>query len=800
MLRLTGIEPGQFFPLITNCPLCRSASKLEVRTPFFLVCRGCWFTGDVIQFLAVHRKATVELTVQDLVKRGLLDMSPAELGTYYDTNKLQAQMKGLWLKQSDFLRHHGDTAALYAALAGIKSRPTHQQLCALLPHVCYLQREQLQIMGFEPPEHSIETWNWWSRYSALAVPCWDGGNINGFWLLTTKGSNYLGIDEHQAAGTAFGLVASTQDEQVVVVDQLETAIKYSLWSSIETGRVWPFVCNYGLRDRTENYRAKRVVYWSTVSSTRHYLRSLPIPGTQILLVDDVQLMDSERLPLDGSFGSFTVHLRTAMPAHQACSQHLLTADEDEVRSALAATPVDPANRAQILAYVQGDDQRRLTNFFGDGKIEQTISWNGRTIVDTPQGWLCKGEVISSIKFYIEQIRPYGSDGDAKAIGTIVFTDRRGERHVLSFDEKLAKLRKNTAGWLQDMAVSATGQLPYVDSKWKGRLLEIAQQFHLPTPIMGQQLYGWDGQRLRMPYFVVDDKMIIASQTLVEGPLLPVPAPLSPAEWGAMKNPGFCRIVLALLGNLLRTRQGRPGMGLMLTNEPHVLTRIAKALGAEVLANPTVDTVEVHAHDPLPLFTEWSPLRLRQLFEMKGLKNCMISVDKHTDKLAMITPDWLHLRVGDTLDYSALRVIFLLLPDFLRSGSVDIDAEDFYRNIAQFIGDTVLKECAGHRLAQAAIDLDQYFSSRNSTSGSRVVDLMFYGIDRGDFQPIDHYDAIEVKHQDFSRTLASTSVVIPSIGELTTMLQDARFLVKDSSTSWFISKMSWNVLKSLSAVR
>ncbi len=773
---------------------------MEIRSPFYIVCRGCWFTGDIIQLLAKHRRASLLATTDDLVKRGLLDMSPTEFSTYHDNSKFQAQLKDVWQEQVEFLRDHGDTGSLYGMLAKINGRPSHQQLCGLLPHVCYLQREQLQEIGFEPPDHAKETWTWWGRYSALAVPCWDGALINGFWLLTTKGSQYLGVTDRQATGTAFALASSFQDEHVVVVDQLETAIRYSLWSSIETGRVWPIVCNYGLRDRTENYRARRVIYWSETGASRHYLRALTVPSAQILLTEEALMAKPDDLPFDGSFGQFRLYLRSAMPAHQACARHLLMTEAEVARSALVSTPIDPADRAKILAYVQGDDQRLLTNLFSDDNTEQTISWNGRVITDTPQGWTCKGEIISQVKFYIEQIRPHGQAGEAQAVGTIVFSSRQGERHVLGFSEKLSTLQRNTAAWLQGKIVTAAGALPYIDGKWKTRLLEIAQQFHLPTPIMSNRLYGWDAGVLRMPYFTVDDKQITASQTLVEGPLLPVPAPLSPAEWGAAANAGFCRIVLALLGNMLRTRQGRPGMGLMLMNEPHVLTRIAKALGSDVLANPTAETLEIRAQDPLPLFTEWSPSRMRQLFEISGPKNCMISVDRHTDKLSTITPDWLHLRIGDVLDYQALRLVFLLLPELLRSGSLDVEVEDFYRNIAQLIRDTIQRECPNHRLTQAAIDLDQYFSCRNSTSGSRIVDLMFYGIERGDIKPVDHPDSIEIRHNEFSQTLAGTAVPMPSIADLTVMLQDARFLVKEGAVSWHISRMAWNMLKSLSAAR
>jgi len=643
---------------------------------------------------------------------------------------------------------------------------------------------------------SRQTWTWWGKHAALAIPAWDGPAISGFFLLTTKGTRYLQLTNSPSA-VGFGLVAPVGADWQVVVDQIEAAVSLVLWGRTETGRILPFVCPTGLADKPDNLRARRLVYWTPTGALRHYLRAVQMSGAQVLPHNEVQIHGG--LPCDARFDRFIQYVRSAIPAHEAAARQLLDTPIDDARAVLAVQQLDPADKSRMLAYVQGEDARALHTLLSDTAVDRSISWSGQVITDTPSGWICRGQVISAVKLYIEQIRPYGDEGEALATGTLVFVDRLGARQVLSFAEQLSNLRKNVGDWLQRKVIATAGQLPFIDARWKNKLLEIAQQFHEPVAVMANKQYGWDGKQLRMPYFVVGDQLHAAT-LVVDGPLLPLPSALTVVENDAFKSDAFCRLYLALVGNLMRTQMGRAGLGLLLTNEQHVVARLANAMGAEVLACPSGDLLDVHALDPLPLFTEWTPTRLRELFSRSGPKNVVVSVDKYTARLASVRPDWLHVRVGDVLDYQALRSIFLVLPRLVRADLPKPEAEDFYRRLAVLLADQLRADCPTNRLTQVAFELDQYYVCRNNSAGTRLVELMIHCVMEDQIKVVELPEYVELRFSAFRQATASPIVIMPTITEITDALRESRCLINVTDRAWHISRSSWDIMRSLAGVR
>ncbi len=751
--------------------------------------------GDLPQLLAATRKRSLPDTVLDLTRQGAFSATENELRDYYEVSKDQADLRKAWLDGVEFMRDHPDAGSLFAALSAIGNRPSYQQLHELAPHVCYLRREDLEDLPL--PDSSKDTWRWWAQYSALAIPAWDGPLLAGFWLLTTKGTRYLQMISTPES-MAFGLVSAVGDDWTMVVDQIEVAVQLAIWGQADTGLTQPFLCPHGLRDKPDNIRSRRLVYWTRTGRIQHYLRAVQTPGAQILPHHDLPA-GPDGLPCNGRFSQFTRYIRSARPAHDAAARQLLDIPADEARAALVTQQIDPADRSRMLAYVQGEDARTLNILLSDVTVDRTISWSGHVISDTPQGWVCKGQMVSQVKLYIEQIRPWGDQGEAQATGTLVFVDRLGQRQVMSFTEQLSVLRKNTAEWLQRKVIAQAGKVPFIDSRWKSRILEIAQQFHEPTPVMANKHYGWDGQILHMPYFTVAEQ-ITASSAVVDGPMLPLPSPLSPAEGESFRSLAFCRTYLALVGNLVRTQSGRPGLGLLLVNEQHVVARLASALGAEIVACPSGDLMDIHAQDPLPLFTEWTSSRLRELFARGGPKNVVVSVDRHTARLAAVRPEWLHLRIGDVLDYQALRGVFLILPRLMRHILPKPETEDFYRQLAALLAEHLQLDYPFNRLQQVAFELDQYYVCRNNSAGTRLVELMIYGVTEGVITVAEHQDYAEVQFADFRRATVSTTITMPPIEQITEALRESRCLIEVTDSAWRIGRSTWDIMRSLAGVR
>lgn len=805
---MLGVDDVRLYPVAVDCPLCGNPGKLELRSPTNVTCRACHFTGDVVELLARKREEPLEQTVDDLESRSLLDFTTTSRERYLSESEFQQRLK------SGFIELCGESqrAKPPASVAGILDRlncgGSTRVFGRLMPHAFPLHRQTLdEILGdYKLPKTAKPALTWWRKYMSIAIPAWEGADIIGLFLLTTNGSHYLPLFERMNTGAAFAKVPSFIDPAVVVMDNIEQALRLTIWSMIEGHEATGFTVPYGVRDAVEYFRSGRTVFWSPSGDVKHALRAMGTPDARVLTEVETGAFHTEReYPCGNSFGRFQRALEEALPAHQAVAYQLAQMKVPAARAVLAGHTIDIVDRAKIMAYLQGEDAKHVGRLFEDVIRDETVTWNGYVVTDTPEGWISKGKLVTSAKLVVEKIRPLGRKGEALTEGHILYQTPSGDRVTIRFREKLSVLRRNTADWLQRKVVADTGYVPYIDAGWSKRLFEIAQQFHLPTPVLQEQSYGWTENGLAFPNFTVTPRGLRGNRSMIDGPALPLPSPLSPAEWDAFKVHGFCRLALALTGNILRTKYDRPGMGLMLTNEPHVIQRLSSALGCGVAASPDREKIEEAALKPLPLFTEWTTPRLRDMFlATQGHRNIVLSVDGHTARLSTLNAEWLQLRVGPGVDYQALRGIFYLLPKLL-TRNLDLDADTFYRDLATAMDEQVAEHCVS-KLGMAAVDLDQYYSYRSGTAASRIMELIFWGIDRGDIEPEYFPTGVFVAEEQFVAATANPVVQIPPFTDLTSKLREASFLQDREIThntrrvgGWFIPKMVWDLNASLMQV-
>lgn len=783
-MTLLGLSPERLLPTAFDCPVCKAPSKLEIRNTEHLHCCGCHFAGNLVELYAAVHDIKVEEAIDTLYNDRLIDSDNIpELKVEFG---YQGRLKAYVREQADYMKK-GTPPAVNGILSKLGCRRHERTIQQLLPHICVLTKSHFMEAGFidrETQKSIRPVLKWWGRYTALAIPAWQGTVIVGFWLLTNKGFNYLPVSARAAVGNGFAMVPSISDPTVFVVSDPTVALRYTIWSMLDAGRPTAFVVPHGLRDTAYHYRARRTVFWSPNNDPRWYLRALKSPTAQVLDADVMGPFDTEnKYPCRGSFQQFLVKAKESKCAYEATAKRLLSLKLSEARDALIGMRLEPNDQSQVLAYASGADAERLANIFEESIPDRSVIWGNTTITDTPQGWMCKERIISSAKLHLEQIRPQGNSGDAIVVGSVVY-NRRSYR----FRESLDKM-KNTGEWIQRFVVSKCGQIPYVETRWKMKLIEIAQQFHQPEAIMGSQQYGWDELKLRMPFFAVDaEGGVYPVQNTVDGPQMKLPPPLSDAEQEAFQSAPFCRLFLALLGNLVRTANGQPGAGIMLSGEHHIVDRVASVFGADVVSNPMRREIRECSHDPLPMFVHWDDHTMRRLIEMHGFKNVLISVDAHTSQLCCINPDWIRLEVGGAIDYQALRYVFLCLPAVLRT-SVEIDKDTFYRDLA----DCVSAEFgAKNALLTGAMDLDTHSVYRPATAASRIMELIFYGMEKGEIEPRIHDAYVSIYFKEFEPAVSSPIISVPSIAELTRRLEDADFLVYHNLHKWDIARAAWDM--------
>lgn len=772
-----GLGGERLVPNIVDCPLCGSSGKLELRTQHHIQCRSCGFIGDILHLHAAVKQESVSSTVAELVSKGLLDLEGSEQ-TYLANASVQKTLRALIDKKAAILKDC-TPSSFQGMLCTLKCRLLNQVPDQLRMHMIPLLKEDLDDLDVPISQDATPVLRWWGKLGAIGVPAYDGSDVTGFWVLTQRGSMYLPILDRKTTA-AFACVPSLADPAVFIVDTIEEAVRLTMWSAVHREKPLGFVVPVGVRDTPENYAAKQVIYWSSTDDSAWILRARHCPQNMVLLNSSVTR--GGVFPCDGDFPQFMNEVElTALPAYAGIAKHLLSLPRREALKVAANEPMEPAERAKIAANASGEDARLLQQMLS-AQAPVSVSWYGVTISETPNGWVCKNKVISSVVFYLDEVRPAGTGGDATVVGSVIYSGRS-----VSFTEKLSVLRKNTAVWLENFAVQKFGIIAYIEKQWRPRLLELSQQFRTPTAIMPEQRYGWHDRVLRLPFFIVDCKDISPSYEVVDGPRIPIPSTFTEAEKDAFNSPSFCRLFLVILQNLLRTSEG-VGSGWVMVNQPHVVERTAYALSVLAQRDPSDAVIQSQRNDPLIRPTVLDR-EVGHIVSQGPSTNLLVSLDRLAASLANVFYGWPVLSIKEEIEYRCLRGVFFALQMVLSRPRVTTH----YRGLAE-----IVSECFGTRgaLYSAGLDLDRETSVTSNSLASKLI-VFLVSMHRAQLLPVSVTDeGVRVLHDKFYALVSSASIQVPEMKDLSHSLAAAKFIVGCSDTEWLFSTEAWGFHQSM----
>lgn len=789
---LLGVDCSRSMPCITNCPLC-GTKELEIRHPWHVSCRGCHFIGDIVTLYSTAKKEELVSSIAYLKSRALLDLGKDE-EKYVKATKTQLGWRKFIAEKAAML---SDPPASFTGVLGkYNCRFSLITPKAVSPHIIPLFRKDIEDLPLEMTLDGPDILRWWNNYIAVAIPCYDGVDLLGFWLITQRGAKYLQVVHRDAPANGFGLLPSIRDTVNFVVPDPILALRLTLWSASQAGSPTGFIVPYGLRDTAETYRTRNTVFWDYEDDTSWLIRATGTPAAHVMMNTELpQSFDSAvNFPCGGSFQQFLNCVSsTAKPAHQALALHLLKIPRSQARSDLTGIVMESAEKAKCIAYVTGEDAKQLSLLLNAQTNTQTIDWSGSTVSETPNGWVCKGKVISSAMFYLDTVRPIpGSGGNAVINGQIVYGGKSYD-----FEEQYNVIRSNTAKWLESFIVMKCGHLIYIDKAWRGRLMDVSQKFKQPAAIMEGQRYGWDGELLRLPYFIVDSKDVYASYETIDGPKILLPVPLSDAERDNFCNDAFCRMFMAILGNAVLTYGDKPGHGFLMVNEGHILSRYSQVFGMEPLYNPSETKIGVTQTEPLFVPLTYSTEHLRSLINRQVIPNVLLNVDAKTARIAELFTDWSILSIGSTIDFSAMRSVFFALQKVLVKPLPKFGTT-FYRDLAR----TVQADyCGDNSLMSAATDLDTMAQSKSHSLSSRLLSYIVKAAYDSSLPYKEISDGavegVEVSIKDFYGLLGETVVDVPSKSEVTSTFIKDKFLVSaDTENAWVFGRSAWDFYSSI----
>lgn len=728
---------------------------------------------------AAVKQESVDATVASLTSKGLLDLEGSEQA-YLANAHVQETLQRLIERKVAVLKE-GIPSSFQGMLCTLNCRLLSQIPAQLRRHMLPLRKDDIADLEVPMSSDADPVFKWWGKHGAVGVPAYDGVDVTGLWILTQRGSMYLPILDRKTTA-AFGCVPSMADPAVFVVDTIEDAVRLTVWSAVHREKPIGFVVPVGVRDTPELYSAKRVVYWSSTDDPAWILRSRHCPQNLVMLNSTVTRTGV--YPFDGDFPRFMHEVEhLALPAHAGIAKYLLALPRRDAIKAVSTEAMEPAERSKISAHASGEDARLLQQMFS-AQAPAAADWGGMAVTDTPNGWVCKGRVISSAVFYLDELRPMAPGPDAVVTGAVVYNSRS-----VAFQEKLSLLRKNPAAWLENFAVQKFGVIAYIERAWRPRLLEISLRFRSPSAIMPDQRYGWNNHTLRMPLFIVDSKDISPSFEVIEGPLTPLPAVLTEAEKDAFNSEGFCRVFLAVLRNIIQTEHG-VGNGWAVVNEPHVVERTAHALGLTTQHDPSDALIQAQRRDPIIRPTVLGA-SLRHVINQGQPANMLISLDQLTAALAHIFYGWPILEVKQVAEYQCLRGVFFALQTLLAQPKTVKN----HRELA-----TVVQDCFGIKgaLFSAGTSLDRaQFVSEHSIAAKLLV--FFVAMHAAQRLPVTiSPKGAHIAHTDFYALVADSPVQVPESKELTHVLALANFLVSNSTSEWVILDEVWTYQVGMSA--
>jgi hypothetical protein len=735
----------------------------------------------MIQLVSAKLKEPIETTIAMLRSRSLIDMHDAQQSYYMTQYNIQKVVKSLILEKAELVKK-GVPGSVLAIMDKLRARFNERTFASLAPHAIVLSRHDFPD-DFPFPKFAKPILSWWGNYTAIAIAAWCNSDVQGLWLITNKGANYLPLQDEQTVGNGFGKVASVAHDRCFIVDDIGHALRLTLWSIVQNNKPYPFIVPFGAKDNCETYKAKEVIFWSPSDDIQWLARSVLTPAAKSFKSSFISNYNKEvDFPCKGNFKAFQDLVnQEASISYGTLARHILSLPADKAKSDLALIKLEPADKAKILSYVSGDDSKVLSNLLNDNSAAQTIAWNGATITETPDGWVCKGRVISSVMFYIDEVHPIKETGDATLVGTVIHNKKS-----YPFRELLSNIKRNPGQWLERFIIAKSGLIPFVDKPWTHKLLEVSQQFKIPTPVLVSKQYGWNDKVLRMPMFSVDRNGIYPAHDNMDGPKIAYPAPLSTREYEAFRKDGFGRAALAFLGNLLRLKANKTPYGLLLTNEPHVIGRLANCFGTNILTSINTDLLELYKYAPLPAFLALPDDKVKEA--LQGAPHICTSVDTITAELAYLHGNWLHLRITDNIDFDALRAIFLLLPSLLKT-TLDVQSRTFFRDLAKAVqaADTNI---AATGLNSAALDLDLELAKHGNSMATRIMELVSR-LDKAGLVHIGESDlGITIPKQAVQAAVAGAALNLPPLGTVEDSLVSAGFLTAKDGEIWTVSRQVW----------
>ena len=798
-----------------RCPVCGTESALSIRGSESVACRHCAFVGDVIHLYAAAKRLTLALALTDLKYHGCVDFQDSfEESIYVSDSEMQAKLQKVWAKASADLANVSSTSrTILAEHRCWFDFPVTKQIAR---HHGYFQLVIFDEHDIDLPKEAHEAKQWLRGYGAIVIPVYSAWRIVGFWMIRSRRSDdegatpaefYLPLVNSEAPGVGFAHSIPIGTPEVFVVDSAITAMRYNARQIFDGHLETPFVVPQpGHRVELTCLGESEPIFFTSSLDPRWFSRATEVPAARSVVYSSYQDLGFQPTASLCTKPTRALASRSAIaslrnrarPAHEAYARFLLSKKPMEAKRIFASHPLSPVGQSRCVQAVGSEEAAELSRIFERTSAVRVVDIDGRTVVERLEGWFCGGALVTDTTFQITEI--IVEAGETRARGSVRFKNA-----AIPFECPYEDIRRNTRSWLEDIVLKQPGRgLPVITPAWGPRLLRIATGFQEPHRVVRGTVYGWgdDGRALFMPYFVIRPDGILGTETAgAQGPRIAKPNPLTSDEWGIVQDPSACQLLLALLGNALRTQARLPGVGIAVRTAPHVVESVAAALKLPVQHDLRPDRLERCALDPLPVPVTWTDDALAEAFGSGAPMNVLMSVDPGSHRLLKLHRNWLCLDIQEYSWGDALRFVFLMVREILWTQGpepIHLEAEHLYADLAKRLHLILgARGIASDCFTEAAREMGRSISHTGNAAFTLLLTL-HWAQERGTLHPVVRDGLVVLQVQEIRAALANPFTPKTDLEMMARQLVAARFMAADRAGEWHLVKDVWESAASLYA--
>lgn len=680
-------SPDHALPAAVQCPLCRRHNALiladVVQGGQWYWCGDCRFGGDLIELCGAVWKLDLSLAAAKLSESGLTWESAqppdaTQIETYVNETKRRR-------RRTDFIQQARKDALLQrnTALGKLcgklrlrledQSGPRWKQGVGELLLGSTYESAERAFHDWRPKTPNARTnrsvdrifrgpkWN-----EVLALPFYDlPGRPCGFQFIGRKGDpeqdfawkfTWIESEKRREAGVCFhpGVPALPEaDEGVLCCPDALLMLRLQLAQFRRSYSPLPLIAwHHSKVGRTQHGWAwwrQPLVFWDVALTPETLLQAVE-QDARITLAGSRDPAKMSAILLRDPPATFCKRLlRNALPWQRAWSEFVAEAPLRDLEHVFLGYRL-LGGALEPLATVLARRERERLEHLLKGALERRVSFDGRTILETHNGWSeeagsgrAKRKLVLNAVLRIDSIIQLKQPPRSYYAGRVLFQGRE-----YPFTAPGKSLDNNGFAWLAEFLDSVQAVEPLQgDTSYNRKLVRVARQFQPAKFVEGVNRVGWEtgADRFRLPKFslavggeIQPEFHDVLPETLPAAEL-PSPDALAPSDVqtltaGSPSLEMFWAAATALAANVLAPAFGRSSLGLAISGAGAATMgqQTAIAFGCPLSTVPLEKTAEAEERHAWPLLVP--PKSWRQIAVLNYL------VDRPDDRWGVCVMDWI----------------------------------------------------------------------------------------------------------------------------------------------------------------